>query len=291
MSDVNNLTVFLEEIGLGDEYNPSGDVNKFFSLQPKMSEKVKEKDIVKWSFAPESGRILIVPLYDVHTGSKSMFRDLFERTIEYIYETPDCYTILGGDMLESATRQSIGMGIFEEDMHLSDQMRYLQDALSPLVEKGKVLASITGNHEMRPMYLNKWNPIEELAYDLEIPYLGYQGYLVLQVNDIKYKVFIHHGTGGGRTKGAKVNAAMRPNQVALADLYITGHLHDRFAISDTIFDIENDQIIHKQRHYVAAGSFLQYFGGYPEMTMLAPSIPGTILIELNGEEKSIHTHV
>jgi hypothetical protein len=287
---MDNVKVFLESMNLGEYYDSSGEMfNKFFSTQPKMIEKVEEKNIVVRHF--DSNKIYLVPLYDAHTGSKTMYKDLFERTINFIDETPNCYTVLGGDLLESATRQSIGMGVFDEDIHLSDQMRYIQRVLSPLVDKGKILGAVTGNHEMRPTYLNKWNPIEEICYDLQIPYLGFQGYLLLYVNEIPYKVFFHHGVGASRTKGAKLNASMRANQVASADLYITGHVHEAMYTSDTIFEIENEELIQKKRTYVLAGSFLQYFGGYPEMNMLSPSLPGTLLIELSGEEKSIHAHL
>lgn len=285
------LKGFLEDLDMEDDYNPGITIDKFFSFQPQMTEEVEEKDIVKWEIAPEGDRAFLVPLYDVHTGSRTMFRSLFEKTVQFILDTPNCYTILGGDILESATRQSIGLGIFDEHMHLSEQMRYIETTLAPLVNKGKVLGAITGNHEMRPTYLNGWNPMEEIAHALDIPYLGYQGYILLNVSGQEYKIFIHHGTGGGRTKGAKVNAATRPNQVAIADVYITGHLHDRFAIPDTIFDIEDGRLIQKQRWYVAAGSFLQYFGGYPEMKMLSPSLTGALLLEFSGNSKSVRVHM
>lgn len=143
---------------------------------------------------------------------------------------------------------------------------------------------------MRPTYLNGWNPVEEIAVDLGIDFLGYQGYFDLKVDGIQYDVFVHHGAGGGRTKGAKVNAATRPNSVAIADLYITGHLHDRFAVPDSIFELKDGELVQRTRMYAAAGSFLQYFGGYPEMQMLAPSTTGPLLLELSGKKKLIGVH-
>lgn len=143
---------------------------------------------------------------------------------------------------------------------------------------------------MRPTYINGWNPVEEICADLGIDFLGYQGFFNLKVDDAQYDIFMHHGTGGGRTKGAKVNAAVRPNSVAIADLYITGHLHDRFVVTDSIFELRDGELIQRKRMYAAAGSFLQYFGGYPEMQMLAPATTGPLLLELSGGEKMIKIH-
>lgn len=285
-----NIEEFLSDIGRADDYSPSGSINKFFSLQQTMKEKVREKDIVTKDIFSEEDKSFMVPLYDVHVGAKTCFKDLFLKTIEFIDKTPNCYTVLGGDLLESATRQSVGLGIFDEEMHLTDQIRFATKELEVLANKGKILCAITGNHEMRPAYLNGWNPMEEIAHSLDIPYVGYQGFILLRVNGIDYKIFMHHGAGGGRTKGAKVNSAMRLNQIAIADLYISGHLHESFSVSDVIFEIENNELVQKKRVYVAAGSFLQYFGGYPEMQMLAPSLPGTLLLEFSGSRKSINVH-
>jgi hypothetical protein len=278
-------------MGMEKEYNPNFDIYNFFKTQQDMIEYVQGKQVITKDLETKSGRIFLVPLYDVHLGSKTCLTDLFTRTLKYILETPDCYTFLGGDAMESATRQSIGLGMIDEEFHLTTQSEILQEFLTPLVKAGKVIGAITGNHEMRPMYFNGDNAIYELARDLGIPYLGFQGYIILNVNGIQYKVFVHHGAGASRSKGAKVNAAVRPNNIAIADCYITGHLHDRFAIPDVIFDIEDGEIVQKQRWYIAAGSFLQYFGGYPEMQMLAPSLPGAMLVEFSGIEKSIHAHI
>lgn len=286
----NAIKDFLDTIGQEKLYNESATLERFYKTQPAMSYNVPSKKVAKVVLPKEFDRGVIVPLYDVHLGSKNCFKELFLKTVNFIHSTPNCYTLLGGDLMESATRQSIGLGMIDEEFHLTDQLRMLTEILKPLADEGRIIGAITGNHEMRPAYLNGWNPIAELANNLGIPYFGYQGYISFYVGEQNYKIFIHHGVGSGRTKGGKVNAMMRPNTVAIADLYITGHIHDKFGIPDSIFDIENDEIVQRTRYYVTSGSFLQYFGGYPEMQLLAPSCPGALMIELLGEEKSIRIH-
>lgn len=137
---------FLGEMGLEKEYNPSQTIDKFFSILDSFEKKVEkhEKEVIQKDIKTKHNKMFIVPLYDVHLGAKTCLKDLFAKTISYIYETPDCYTILGGDIMESATRQSVGLGMIDENLHLTDQMKVVKKLLKPLVDQGKVLGAVTG---------------------------------------------------------------------------------------------------------------------------------------------------
>jgi hypothetical protein len=41
------------------------------------------------------------------------------------------------------------------------------------------------------------------------------------------------------------------------------------------------------KHYVVCGSFLEYWGTYPEMKLLQPSFTGVAVIKLDSETKYI----
>lgn len=137
---------FLGEMGLESEYEPSHTIDKFFSILDSFERRVEkhEKKVVSRYLTTKYNRMFLVPLYDVHLGAKTFLKDLFVKTVNYIYETPDCYTILGGDIMESATRQSVGLGMIDENLHLTEQMKVIKDLLKPLVDKGKVLGAVTG---------------------------------------------------------------------------------------------------------------------------------------------------
>ena len=144
---------------------------------------------------------------------------MLDKNCELILNTPNCYTFILGDMMENATKTSVGNAMFDEAYHMPDQLLILQHKLEPLAAQGKILGIVPGNHELRTERLTGSSSMKTLAYQLNVPYCGYQGYLKLKVQEQTYRALMFHGTGSGTTIGGKVNAAQRLGNVAIADLY------------------------------------------------------------------------
>lgn len=288
---MNQIDEVLKGLGMEDAYVEDGNIMEDFHQIQFISRNTPAKQVVVRSIETDAPYISILPISDIHMGAKYCDEKQFDRFVEFISSSPNIYTVLMGDLMESATRTSVGLGMYDEKYSLTEQKRVLHEKLKPLADNGKILGAVTGNHEMRPQYFNNNNPMQELCYYMGVPelYLGYQGYIRLKVNDVVYDAMIFHGSGGGTTKGGKVNAASRPNQIAEVDIYFTGHTHDQIYLRDKIYRInEQDEIEEKIRHYVVCGSFLEYFGGYAEMKGLAPSVTGAPLLHLYTDKKAIH---
>lgn len=281
------LVEILRKVGKEDAYRP---VENYRKLLPEPD---VGKQVHRFDFKPKSGFLRIVPLYDLHIGLKTVDEEVFDEIVDFIAADPDCVTILGGDAVESATRESVGLGMIEQKYHVQEQRRRVTEKLRPLAKAGKILGGLTGNHEMRVQRFNDDNPMAEICYDLEIPYWGYSAYLKLVVNDIPYHVFCHHGRSGATSRAGKINAALRLGQIAHADLYISGHTHERLQIPEIIYEIDDatDRLVARKRVHVIAGSLPEYFGGYAEMSAYPPSITGPVLIELSGTKKDIRVHL
>lgn len=235
------------------------------------------------------GPITIVPISDVHLGSNQFNLRKFQETIDYILETPSCFTILLGDQAETATKSSVGLGVFEENMHIAEQIAMLYRMLKPLADAGKIIGVLTGNHEMRVACLTSLNPAELVADQLGVPYLGYQGYISLRVGEQTYGIVAFHGAGGGATPAGKLNAMRKMNRVALADLYISGHTHAKLTDHDILMEMNHETLMveRKKIHYAVCGSFLEYWNGYPEMKGLPAVETGCIEIKFEADEKYI----
>jgi predicted phosphodiesterase len=256
------------------------------------SYKRQGKKVFKYEFLDEEYKkngLIIVPITDVHLGSKHANVPYFKAFCEYILKTPNCVTILNGDLAETATKISVGAGMFEEDIPIPAQLQALYEILKPLADAGKILGVGPGNHEERVYQMIGINPMEILAEKLNVPYFGYQGFFNVVVDKISYKISFFHGTGGGATIGSKASSAERMNKVVLADLYFSGHTHGRQYHKDVlyIFDDELDELVPMIRTYVVGGSFVEYWGGYAEMKALAPTITGAVRIELRPDTKDI----
>jgi UDP-2,3-diacylglucosamine pyrophosphatase LpxH len=290
---MNKIKEIMTALGLEDQYSPGGALADYFVTQQSTREYTSSKQVITRHVDIDGECIGILPISDVHLGLRTCKEEDFVRFVNLIDMTPNLYTVLMGDVAESATRTSIGLGMYDERYHLDVQRDMLQQLLEPLAEQGKILGGLTGNHEMRVQYFNNDNPMKELCRDLKIPYMGYQGFIKFVVNNIVYHIMCYHGTGGGTTKGGKINAAIKPSKVANVDVYITGHIHDQIITPDVIYEIDDDtnMLVAKKRMYVSCGSFVDYFGSYAEMKCLSPSPTGMPIIYLSSTHHDIHCSI
>lgn len=291
------LNELLKKLGVPEKGEEKIDDSLEYFYQIRRSNEEPVKKVLKYDFTDQEAvmnhGLVLVPITDVHLGSKHCNVPYFKSFVEYILNVPHCYTILNGDLAETATKTSVGRGHFEEDMNLPDQLKTLKEILKPLAEAGKILGMGPGNHEERVANMIGINPMEMLAEKLEVPYFGYQGFFYFKLGDIVYSMVVHHGAGGGGTIGSKANAAEKMNKVcANADVYFSGHTHAKMYHPDKIYVFDNEgNLVSKIRHYVVGGSFVEYWDAYPEMKALPPSITGLTRIEFRPEAKDVRVTV
>lgn len=235
----------------------------------------------------------LIPIGDAHLGALNCDKELILATIDHILEKDYRHTIFLGDLAENSTKVSVGLGMYEEDMHLREQIKWLHKVMAPLAAQGRILGIHQGNHEFRSSCLLGLDPMEILADQLGCPYLEHQGYTVLKVKDQKYQIMSFHGAGGGGTSGSKVNATERGFKVnPTCDIYLSGHTHAKSVHETVSYGIDDeDNMIKKSQYFVACGSFLDYFGGYAEMKVLSPSALGAPVINFYGNERCISVRI
>lgn len=252
--------------------------------------KEAEKEIVFKEFNADS--INIIPISDIHLGHKCCNKEKLLEIIKFINRKPNTYTVLLGDQCECATKTSVGLGIYEEEMNVGEQLKWLYKALKPLADNGKILGICTGNHENRLAQFANIDPAQLLADKLDVPFLGWQGYLALKVNDRVYTVSAFHGAGGGTSKASKMNMSKKIKHIVNCDLYLSGHTHDKIQDEELKyeFDLETKKLVPARKHFVVCGSFLEYWNSYPEMKGLEPAITGSVLITLAGDKKEIKVY-
>lgn len=185
------------------------DANKPQLLSLSQIAKIPDEKIKKAEIYTFNRDIQIIPIFDPHIGLVSCNMKLLESVVNYILRTPNCYTVLGGDILECATKTSVGLGMYEENLSPKDQFFKAFSLFKPLADQGKILGALTGNHEMRLANFADMNPMEILAHQLKIPYFRYQGFLVIKVKDKIYKVALCHGVSSSCSKTGAVNAMRR----------------------------------------------------------------------------------
>lgn len=213
--------------------------------------------------------IKIYTLSDMHIGDANADIPTLRTIIDFIKNTPECYCILLGDILNTALKTSKS-DIYSEALSLSEAQKLALELLMPI--KDKILAMTPGNHENRV-----W---KEVGVDLSLwlaEKLGLQDKyrnngiaLTIQFGkDINGKpfrlnIFGQHGAyGGGRKLGAAMNALEDLDGiVGNADIYIRAHTHQPIQGSRNVFLFDDKGNISRNTKYYFNSPSVMNYGGY-----------------------------
>lgn len=208
-------------------------------------------------------------LADLHLGSAETDIESVRKIISFIKDTPECYCILLGDILDTALKNS-KTDIYSETLSLMDAQKLAVELLTPI--KDKIIAMTPGNHENRV-----WR---EVGVDLSLwlaEKLGLQD--VYRNNGIacsisfgndqnnvpfRLNIFGQHGAyGGGRRLGAAMNALEDLDGIVNnADIYIRAHTHSPVSGRRDVYTFnEQGNLVKQTKYYYNAPSILNY-GGY-----------------------------
>lgn len=115
----------------------------------------------------ENKNIQLVPFGDIHYGDKSCNWNKAQKMIDWIKSENTTRVILMGDLLNSATKTSVGAAVFDEDRHGQDQLDFMIDALKPI--KKKIYGGLSGNHpyhkDTEVLTTNGWKLLSEATLD------------------------------------------------------------------------------------------------------------------------------
>ena len=241
------------------------------------------------NFSVESNEIQIIPLADFHIGSPQADIERIKAVTDYIANTPNCYTILNGDLVDNAIRNSRG-SVFEATMSPRDQVTTAVFYLQEIAKKGKIINMIAGgNHELRSEKESGLSPSDLILahlmnYDetLNERYCEDGAYTFLTLIGRKnnksgtvpkctFTIFNLHGSGAGRGIGAKINRLDSMGNIVPANLYITAHNHQVETHRGVMFDVNtNAKTVREQPCvFVSCNSYLK-FGGYGERAGMKP---------------------
>lgn len=257
-------------------------------------------DELRWYgkvLSPELTEISIIVLSDLHYGNPYCSVNHFQRTVDFIRDTPNCYCFLNGDLLEAATKASKG-DVYTQKLTPQEQRDAVVDILLPI--KDKVLGVTTGNHEGRIYNETGVDLTADIAAALGVPYRAEGMLYKLSFGDgndnHKGKAFVFwsyitHGYGGARTKSAKAVKVERVGTwIPRCDFVAMSHDHVVNVAPDVDFVPDNrgtlnsdgflsGKITAHRKMLVKTNAYLRW-GGYAEMGGFPPSDLTTPLIQL-----------
>lgn len=246
--------------------------------------------------------ITIVPISDVHLGSRECMEQEFINFIKTVKETPNMYLTLGGDLIDNGTRSGL-TNPFHATMPPSVQKKEMAKILSEV--RDRILCFVPGNHERRSGKDADDDPVYDIAakLDLETLYRENIAFIKIQLGDWgkdkgymtngkerpSYVLVVTHGAGGGILTGGAVNRNERFGYVVDGmDALIVGHTHKPFFTQPgkIKIDTHNNKVSVKPFKIISSTSWLEY-GGYAANKMLLPATHCLHTLTLRGHKKEI----
>ena len=262
---------------------------------------------IKISLGPDVTQVEIVPFYDLHIGSPHCKWNQVKARVDYVKNTPNAYAVLGGDLINNSTRDSVG-DCYSEPLTPQQQIDKSIELFRPI--KDKILGVTTGNHERRTLKKHGVDVTQCMCSALGIVdrYDPVAGLIFLQFGKrttccdetteqrnnnigapIQYTIYFTHGDGnGGRTLGGKVNGLERRTNIIDADIIMCGHTHQAFITYESRFRINHRACTVKQVDTMLVNMDATIgYEGYAETVGMKPSARKNPRIILNGTKHSM----
>ena len=231
---------------------------------------------------------------DEHIGDEhSDVKRVIER-IEYVKNTPNAYCILNGDIIDNATKTSIG-DTYTQVFNPMEQLARAVELFSPI--KDKILCITHGNHENRTYKKEGINLSRLIADQLGLGdrYTPTSALIFVRFGEgcsnthrrkICYSIYTLHGSGGGRKEGAKAIRLADMASIIDADIMIHSHTHLPMIMRQAYHrvSLSTSSVALVDKLFVNTASNLDY-GGYGEAAEFKPTSKETPVIYLSGKEK------
>ena len=160
-----------------------------------------------------------------------------------------------GDWVDAITPLDKRYSITDKRSGVVEAFLHMEELFSPI--SNQCIAALRGNHE------SKWSRLEGDMLEVicrrwNVPYLGYCGFVVIRTEKKNYKLWLHHGAGGGRKRGAKIIRLNEWSQFVDADIYLQGHTHTYVQFTDEQVTATKK----KARHYANIPGYISSYDGY-----------------------------
>jgi hypothetical protein len=238
-------------------------------------------------FNGETERLKVMFIGDLHKGSIAFKPEVLDRALAKVDADPDNYRIiLMGDLMECATKTSVGAGIFEQNLTPDQQIDWVVDKFRPY--RHLIDGAVKGNHEERAYKSVGIDMTKRVCSELDIPYLGCTGMIRYHVGALRYNVNVWHGSGGAGTAGNALNKCIKMANKVVADVYAMAHTHKLATTSRTFALPKTTSIEELDQHFVLTGSALSYDDSYPDFMNLERVSLGFPVVKLSaGTKKQI----
>lgn len=229
--------------------------------------------------------VKVVGFGDLHLGSPHSDQKLALEVIEWIRKSGALWDGTG-DLIECATRESVGAGVYEQIASPDDQMDDVVAMLKPIA--AQCIGLIKGNHEERAYKMCGIDPMGYIAKVLDVPYCGWELWAVISripVAQRAWTVYAVHSSAGNKSGGLALAWTDREiRKYAATDIIMRAHHHAKGfdPVSTVVMQTTgpNPSVVEEERYLVSTGHFLRRAGSYAAGKALSPKPAGTVALAL-----------
>lgn len=239
-------------------------------------------------FDKDELKILLVG--DEHIGNAQHNRKKLMVNLEWAYNNK-IHILHMGDGVESATRSSVGAGVYEQEDILDKQMSDWIAIYEPFVKEGLFLGAHVGNHEARVFKDDGVNIMRHMCRQINGKYLGVAKNIAFRVGNETYLLYTTHGASGARMPHTKIKGVLDLERIVDdVEIYAMGHLHQ---LSHHVrecygINLRKKIIERKKKHFILTGAYLKYWNSYAHVKSMEPARQGSPLVTLDGNKHSIN---
>lgn len=250
--------------------------------------------VIKIDLPAELENITLHVFADEHIGDEHCDMPRLIERIEHVRTHENAYCILNGDILDNATKTSIG-DTYTQEFNPMGQLERAVELFGHI--KHKILCITHGNHEARTYRKEGINLSSLIATQLGLSerYSPTSAFLFIRLGTSKnnhgkskqcYTIYTLHGSGGGRKEGAKAIRLADMASIIDADIYIHSHTHLPMVMKQAFYRVSaaNSSVARAEKLFVNTAANLDY-GGYGEAQEFKPSSKDTPVICLDGRKK------
>lgn len=248
---------------------------------------------------PTSEKVTIIPIYDVHLGSRECREEEFVEFVQQVAATPNTFVILGGDLCDNGLKNSL-TNVYRAVYSPSSQKKLMAKYLEPI--RDRILCCIDGNHERRSSREADCSLTYDIMTKLDLEHLWRENMAFMKIQlgqkhnnrtNSKYRpcytFCVTHGAGGGMLPGGVINRNERFGfAVDGIDAIVVGHSHKPMLSQPgkIVVDRHNDKVSIVPFKVISATSWLN-FGDYAAQKMLLPSSHAIQKITLSAYKKEM----
>lgn len=258
-------------------------------------------------------RVTLIPIGDIHLGSKGCDKKRATKIIDWILARPDTYAVGMGDYADLIPRQdsrrfdadNIDPALLSNlDNIIPAQRDMVLELFGDLSRAGKLLGMLGGNHEQAIKKNYSMDFMDEVCKGLDTPNLGYSCLYRLTLRSHlatrNIIIYLHHGHGANRRSGAGLNRLEDAMMSYEADIYLMGHNHDKIGkrkIRLSTTSKGKSRLVSKPCILGRTGTFLRTAEtgstSYAEIAGYPPTDLGVLRIDIRfqGKHSEIDLHV